>query len=126
MIFKTTTSSFFLFFLILSCSAQKINSEKVFGGYKFTQNGETLNFNQLLEQVSSNEQSKKLVRSAKSKSGFSVALASVGGALIGFPIGASIGGGDPVWALAGVGAALWGISFPIASSAGKQAKEAVR
>lgn len=40
-------------------------------------------------------------------------LAFSGGALIGWPLGAAIGGGDPEWYLAGIGAGLVAIAIPL-------------
>lgn len=41
-------------------------------------------------------------------------LAGIGGALIGWPLGTAIGGGDPEWALAGIGAGFLAIGIPVA------------
>lgn len=40
-------------------------------------------------------------------------LAIPGGALIGWPLGTAIGGGDPEWYLAGIGAGLVAIAIPL-------------
>ena len=53
-------------------------------------------------------------------------LGTAGGALVGFPIGTAIGGGDPEWALAGVGAALIVASIPIVKGFNNKTKKAVQ
>jgi hypothetical protein len=52
-------------------------------------------------------------------------FAASGGFLIGWPIGTAIGGGDPNWILAGVGAGLAAIGITISTGAGKKIKQAV-
>lgn len=123
---KVVLSMVCLFCLIISCTAQKIDVEKAFGGYKFTQNGELLKMNQLADKVSGNFESRKLMRSAKSKIGISSVLSGIGGFLIGWPIGTAIGGGEPNWIMAAGGVVLAGIGFPIGSKGYKQVREAVR
>jgi hypothetical protein len=52
-------------------------------------------------------------------------LSCAGGFMVGWPIGTAIGGGDPEWAMAGIGAGLIVIAIPISSKFNKQAKLAV-
>ena len=49
-----------------------------------------------------------------------------GGFLIGYPVGTAIGGGEPKWAMAGIGAGLLIIAIPISSGANKKVKKAIR
>ena len=49
-------------------------------------------------------------------------LGFAGGALIGYPLGTLIGGGEPNWVLAGVGAGLVGIAIPLSIIGEKKAK----
>ena len=49
----------------------------------------------------------------------------VGGLFIGYPIGISLGGGKPNWALTGIGAGLAVISIPFTVAYIKHAKNAV-
>jgi len=112
--------------IVFMCSAQKINSEKVFAGYKFTQNGKGVNINQLAKIVSDDLEAKKLMRSAKSNVQMGTILAGVGGFLIGWPVGSAIGGGEPNWLLAAGGVLAAGIGLPLSNSGYKRAREAVR
>lgn len=49
-------------------------------------------------------------------------LAAAGGALIGWPIGTYIGGGEPEWVLAGIGAGLVAIAIPLAIIGNKKCR----
>lgn len=56
-------------------------------------------------------------RGNKCVNGFTVTgniLAAAGGALIGWPLGTAVGGGDPEWILAGVGAGVLAVAIPLA------------
>lgn len=118
----TTTT---LLFIVLTSSAQKINIEKTFGGYKFTQNGKALKMNELAAKVSANSEARKFMQSAKSNIGMSTVLGGAGGFLIGWPIGSAIGGGEPNWLLAAGGVVLVGVSLPLSNSGYKKARKAV-
>jgi hypothetical protein len=49
----------------------------------------------------------------------------VGGFMVGWPCGTALAGGDPEWALAGVGAGLIAISIPFSTAYVKHTKNAV-
>ncbi|UOY06834.1 hypothetical protein L0P88_23315 [Muricauda sp. SCSIO 64092] len=99
--------------------------EKVFGGYKYTQNGKQMTMGDLVDAMESYQQSYELVKKAQSNNTLASIIGFAGGGLIGWPIGAAIGGGDANWTLAGIGAGLVAIGIPISSSANKKAKQAV-
>ncbi len=105
--------------------AQQINMEKTFGGYKFTQDGKNLKFTEIVDIVKNNEDAYKLAKSAKSNYTVAQILGGAGGFLIGWPIGAALGGGDPDWTIAGIGAGLVAISIPFNSGANKKMKKAI-
>jgi len=111
--------------IVFTGSAQKIHSEKNFGGYKFYQNGKALKMNELATKVSGNSEARRLMQSGKSKIGIGNVLAGAGGFLIGFPIGYAIGGGQPNWWMAAGGAVLAGVGLPIGGRGYRQAREAV-
>lgn len=50
----------------------------------------------------------------------------LGGFMIGYPIGTAIGGGEPVWAMAAVGAGCIVIAIPFSSGYTRHAKNAVQ
>jgi hypothetical protein len=107
------------------CQAQKIEIEKVGGGHKFTQNGQILTIDNLSRKVASNEESLRLINKAKTSGTFATILGYAGGGLIGWPLGTAIGGGKANWGIAGIGAGLLAIAFPVAAGADKKTKQAV-
>jgi len=114
-----------LLFTSISINAQKIEMKKVFGGYQFTQSEKTINANQMQEIMKGNQEALELITSAKKNQTWAMVLGTAGGALIGYPLGTAIGGGDPEWVLAGAGVALIAISIPIVKGFNKKAKNAV-
>lgn len=120
-----------IFSLILTCivtsfcCGQKIESKKVFGGYLFEQEGQRLTMGQLVYKMQVHPESYALIKKASSGNTLASVIGFVGGGLIGWPIGAAIGGGDPNWALAGIGAGLIIVAIPISSSATQNARAAV-
>lgn len=118
-----------LFVGSLTLSAQddskKIELNKVFGGYTFKQDGRHLSFSQVADLMKGNQEAYKIIQSAKSNKTWATVLGIAGGALIGWPIGTAIGGGDAKWELAAIGAGLVGIAIPISSGFNKKSKRAV-
>ena len=108
-----------------AASAQQINVEKTFGGYKFTQDGKNLKLSQIVDIVKNNEEAYQLAKSAKSNYTIAQIIGGAGGFMIGWPIGAAVGGGDPNWTMAGIGAGLVAISIPFNSGANKKMKKAI-
>ena len=115
----------FAFATITFCNAQNIEMEKVFGGYKYTQNGNQMTMKDLVKTMESNKQAFDLIKKAQSNTTLASIIGFAGGGLIGWPIGTAAGGGDANWTLAGIGAGLIAIGIPISSSANKKAKQAV-
>lgn len=109
----------------LDISAQSIEAHKVFGGYKFEQDGKLLNLNELVTIMSENNNTSKLMKEAKSSLGMAQVISFIGGGLMGYPLGQSLGGGNPNWNLAGIGALITAIAIPISSGANKKMKSAV-
>ena len=107
------------------CNAQKIEMEKVFGGYKYTQNGNQMTMKDLVKTMESNKQAFDLIKKARLNNTLASIIGFAGGGLIGWPIGTAIGGGDANWTLAGIGAGIVAIGIPISSSTNKKAKQAV-
>lgn len=108
-----------------SVNAQKIEMKKTFGGYTFSQNDQMLTLSKMQEIMKDNKEAFNLVKSAKSNLTWGMILGAAGGALVGYPIGTAIGGGDSEWALAGVGAALIVATIPIIKGFNKKTKKAV-
>jgi outer membrane lipoprotein SlyB len=110
---------------ITICNAQKIEITKVFGGYHYTQNGNKMTMSKLVKVMESNSDALKFIKKAKSNNVLATILGGAGGALIGFPIGTAIGGGDANWTLAGIGVGLVAIGIPISSGVNKNTKKAI-
>ncbi|SDR66315.1 hypothetical protein SAMN05216503_0147 [Polaribacter sp. KT25b] len=112
-------------FTFSNVNAQKIEVKKFFGENLFYQNGEKLTMNQLKEVLKNNKETLDLIKSAKHNYTWSSVLGFSGGALIGIPIGTAIGGGDPKWEIAGLGATLILVAIPLLNNYNKKSKAAV-
>lgn len=106
-------------------SVDSITSKKVFGGYMYMQDGKILTLPQIESLLQSNAESAKLFKSAKSTGILLSILSYSGGFLVGYPLGQALGGGEPIWEMAAVGAGLIGIAIPIASGVTKKMNRAV-
>jgi len=106
-------------------SEKPIERVKVFGGYQFYQGNQGLSMKQMVEIMQPNEAAYMEMKSARSNSILGSVIGFAGGFMVGFPLGSALAGGEPNWALAGVGAALIVVSIPISSSASKKAVKAV-
>lgn len=110
---------------IFLCNAQKIEAEKVLGGYKYTQNEHRMTMYDLVKTMKPNPQAYDLIKKAQSNHVLASIIGAAGGGLVGWPIGTALGGGDPNWTLLGIGAGLIAVGIPISSSANKKVKQAV-
>ena len=106
-------------------NAQKIDTEKVFGGYKYTYNDELMSIGDLATIIEANTDAFKLIKKGRANRSLSGALGFVGGGLIGWPLGTSIAGGETNWAMAGIGAGLIIVAIPISSNSNKKINQAV-
>jgi hypothetical protein len=107
------------------CNAQKIEIQKVFGGYKFTQNEKNLTMSDLVIKMEANTEAQSYIKKAKSTNALASVLGGIGGGLIGYPIGTAMGGGEANWTLVAIGAGIVAISIPITSKTKKNARKAV-
>lgn len=122
--------SLILTFVLFSGAAQaqekSIESRKSFGTYQYFQkNGARLNNNQLTNLVKNNPEAAALMDKAKTNNTIGTIFGFIGGGLIGWQFGSAIGGGEPNWAAAGVGAGLIGISIPFNAGYNKNSQRAV-
>ena len=122
---KTILTLIFALTTITFCTAQNIEIEKVFGGYKYTQNGNQMTIKDLVKTMENNQQAFDLIQKAQSNNTLASIIGFAGGGLIGWPIGTAIGGGDANWTIAGIGVGLVAIGIPISSSVNKKTKQAV-
>ncbi len=118
--------TFLLFSSLFNLTAQEVTIKKSFGENLFSQNDKRISFNQLLTSLENNSEAYKMATSAKGNKTFGMILGTAGGALIGWPLGTAIGGGEPNWILAGVGAGLVVATIPIISGYNKKTAKAVQ
>ncbi|MGB5647091.1 MAG: hypothetical protein WBM55_08210 [Muriicola sp.] len=124
---KETVLALLAVFIGLStCTAQKIEMEKHFGGYEFSQNGESLKMKELMKAVESNSTSFELVKKARTRKTWAWILGNSGSALVGFSIGHALAGGDEGWSIAGIGAGLIGVAIPLSISGNKKAIKGIK
>ncbi|MFN0016090.1 MAG: hypothetical protein ACKVU2_16225 [Saprospiraceae bacterium] len=121
-----------LFFLLLEpvsgafCQTQtdSIEVRKAFGTV-FRYKGKNLSPKQLHEMVASIPEANQSMEKARSNYTTANIFGFIGGFLVGWPLGTAIGGGDPNWGLAGIGAGFIVLSIPFSSAYNKHAKNAV-
>lgn len=113
-------------FITPFCNSQQINTEKVFGGYKYTYNDELISIGDLASIIKSNTNAFKLIKEGRTNRSLSAALGFIGGGLIGWPIGTVLGGGKANWTMAGIGSGLIILAIPISSGANKKINQAVK
>ena len=102
-----------------------ISIKKVFGGYQFYQEGKRLNMKQLVNTMKPNEQAYQMIKSAQSTNTIATILGFAGGFMVGWTLGTSLGGGDPNWTVAGIGAGLIIVAIPVSQKFNKKARQAV-
>lgn len=112
-------------FLIAQSSSDSITIKKIGSGAQYFQGQKLLKPAELSSILSINPQAAKALKSAQATRGLGAALGYAGGALIGYPLGTALAGGKPKWEMAGVGAVLALISFPIQKNAIKKTTTAV-
>ncbi|SDL47250.1 hypothetical protein SAMN05421823_106117 [Catalinimonas alkaloidigena] len=93
-------------------------------GTVFMYQGNRLKPKQLLLLTQRSPAAYQEMQIAKSKSDVASVLGFIGGGLVGWPIGTALGGGQPNWALAGVGAGIIAVSIPFTASYNKHARAA--
>jgi len=121
---KTLSLLLLLFLSITSLSAQQIESEKVFLGYKFTMNNQRLDLKAMQKLMIADKEATRLIKKARTNNTISTILGSIGGSFVGIPIGIAASNQDAPWALAGVGVAFIGVAIPISIRSNNQALEA--
>ena len=125
---KTALLLGFILSSFLFISAQNL-SDSIFVkkslGTSFYHQGKKLTPNELSEITRSNANAYDEMKIARTNYGVANAFGAVGGALIGFPLGTSLGGGEPNWAIAGVGVGLVLVSVPFSVAYTKHAKYAI-
>ena len=122
---KTTLALSFIIATLTFCNAQKIDIEKVFGGYKYTQNDELKSLGDLATIMESNTNAFELMKKGRTNRSLSSVLGFAGGGLLGWSIATALGDGEANWTLAGIGGGLIIVGIPISLSANKKINQAV-
>jgi hypothetical protein len=95
-------------------------------GPVFQQNGINLTPKQLMSITKSNPEAYAEMKMANSNYVASLFFQIPGGFLIGYPIGTAIGGGEPNWTMAAIGAGLVIVAIPLVSGYNRHATKSVR
>ena len=111
--------------VFISTSAQQIEVRKSFGEVQLYKDDVRLTMKDTKALMRDHQTAFKELRKANTNKAFAYIFSIPGGALIGYPIGTAIGGGDPEWVLAGIGAGLVAVSIPFISGYNKRAGNAV-
>ncbi|MGB5646945.1 MAG: hypothetical protein WBM55_07460 [Muriicola sp.] len=112
-------------FFLNSSFGQEIEMKLNLLGYKFVQNGERLNWNELVAATASYPESNLLIKKAKSQKTIAQIITIIGGGLTGIPIGQSFSDKDPNWTLAYIGLGITAVSIPFSLSAFNNANKGV-
>ena len=97
-----------------------------FFGTQFKQNGKVLKPRQLKEITLANPEAYAEMQKAKNNSDAAGVMGFIAGALIGWPLGTYIAGGDPQWGMAVAGGGLILLSIPLSSAYAKHASNGAR
>ena len=114
--------------LLTRLSAQQpgsIEMRKGFWGTTYWKDNSKISNIEFKETLKQNPAAFAEFKKAQTNKTFSTLFSSVGGFLIGWPIGTAAGGGDANWAMAGVGAGLVLVAIPFEMAFNKRAKNAV-
>ena len=94
-------------------------------GAKFMQHNKALTPGNLLQITKLNPEAYKVMHLAKSNDDLAKIFGFAGGFMIGWPIGSLIGGREPNWTMAIIGAGMIAISFPFIDGYNRHARKAV-
>lgn len=125
---KSALTSFLILCCIIAAGQSQTDSVTVIRkplGTVFQQNGKYLTPKQLVEITSINPDALAEMKKARTNYSAGMVFSYIGGFMIGWPIGTAIAGGDPEWAMAGIGAGLIGISIPFSASYTRHARNGV-
>ena len=116
---------FLLFFVSLSVYGQEpIEYKEIFLGYEFYRAGQTIDINTMKSIMSGDPEAYPVIKSAKALYATGNVLSFIGGGFIGWPVGTALGGGEPEWGLAIIGAGIVAVALPVAYAGSQKAKEA--
>ena len=123
------------FFIIIAllctlvCTAQEVTDTVEVQqrlGKVYLKDGKILTSKDLHTILSANDQAELEVERAKANLAPMYLFSIAGGCLIGWPLGTALGGGDPQWGLAAVGAGLVLLTIPFQVGYNKHIAQAVK
>lgn len=130
-ILKSTQMKSLILFCLFACfssfllaQSDSITTTRIFGGYKFEQNGQVLKSKMLLEIMESDPEAYAMMKKAKSNLDVGSVFAGAGGFLVGWALGTMLGGGEFNPVIAGIGAGCLAIGIPVSSGGSKLAVKA--
>ena len=121
-------SALFLVFHSQAFAQTKDNSitmKNGFFGWQFYQNDQKLKVTEVAKMMESNPQASTYIRSARTNNTWASIIGTIGGFMVGYPLGQAAGGGNANWTVAGIGGGLIVAAIPISIKANKQAKNAL-
>ena len=125
---KNIYALLFLFFFPLFSTAQSIQLvevDSIFDEYLYVQNNKLLSMKNLVELVSTHQESLALIKKARRKNTYATIIGLSGYLLIGYEVGGVIGDEPISLGVLAIGAGLVGIEFLLFTSANKYTKMAV-
>ena len=96
------------------------------GGLQFFQHEQLLRTPEVMGIMRVNPEAYKVMKGGRNLNALATTLGIAGGICIGLPVGTYLGGGEPQWIIAGVGAGLIAVGSPIGIKGNKKLKKAVR
>jgi len=96
-----------------------------FSGLKFYQHDQKLTMRQLTNIIRPNAEAFTYLRKAKTNNAIAFVAGFAGGFLIGYELGAAVGGKKINWGIMGAGAGFIGIGIPFGSGAIRNSEKAV-
>lgn len=92
----------------------------------FFMDGKPLTYKQVVELLKDYPEAGQALKKAKGNHDGAIVFSYIGGFCLGYPLGQAIAGGEPVWAMAAIGAGALFISVSLLIAYNNQAKKAVR
>lgn len=116
-----------MLFICLSAGAYSQTAKEPirFEKRRFWQGEKILSPRQVLDVMKDNQPAHAEFKKAMSNNGAAQVFGFIGGALIGWPIGTAIAGGEAEWGLAAAGAGVLLLSIPFSSGFNKHARQAI-
>jgi hypothetical protein len=122
---KTAVTFFLILFCLIAAGQSQSDSVIVIRkalGTVFQQNGKYLTPRQLVDITAVNPDALAEMKKAKANYSAGMVFSYIGGFMIGWPIGTALAGGEPEWAMAGIGAGFIVVSIPFSTAYSRHAR----